>query len=195
MRMILKVTLIILLLPIVGLVSLYLTGVGMSWYLEHQQESVRAAQDEISMSGNGFGGEAGMAVVDSGYYTEQFYWLDDDHLVFNKKWIANTDMNDAVIYVWNVAANEIKPVDVYGRMFCALGTNIYFYDGDRERESPANANRFSNAMRGNLIEGAEAWKFENVQELEKIWSVPDERYEFAWARECTPWFRITSASR
>jgi hypothetical protein len=190
MRMIFKVTLIILLLPIVGLVSLYLTGVGMSWYLEHQQASVRATQDEISTSGNGFGGEAGMVVVDSGFVSKRFSWLDNDHLVINTEWIGKSDKNEDRLYVWNVASNQIKPVDIYGRLFCARGKDVYFIDGNRKPDATESSGGFSNKMRGDLVEVGSVWKFTDVEQLAEIWSSPDERYEFAWTVLCTPWFRV-----
>ena len=195
MKMILKIVLIILLLPVVALVGLYIYGNVMIYFMEKEQETVRVQQDELYSAGNGFGGDEGMVVVDSGYFSEKFSWLDNDHLIINTVWIGNTDKNEGRLHVWNVASNEIKPVDIYGRLFCARGEDVYFFDGDRERESSEGQARFSNVMRGSLAEDGNVWKFTNVEQLTQIWSSPGERYEFAWSVWCTPWFRVKSELR
>jgi hypothetical protein len=194
MKIVLRTVLVLLLLPVLAFSGVYLYGKLMVWYLLARQEATELSEDIASRAGNGFGGEVGMEVVDSGYWSDKFYWIDDDHLVFNKKWAAGEDMNESVVYVWDLKRNVIKPIDIYGRLFCARSSDVYFYSGEAERNTADAPRPFSNIVRARLVEKKHSWQLQDAKKLTDIWSPPSDRYELAWKVRCLPWFQVKSDS-
>ena len=77
------------LLLIVLLVLACFLGVILYWkfvafQIEKASEQKNEEQEKVIHSGNGFGGETGFQVVDSGYSAEKYYWVDNERLIFSR---------------------------------------------------------------------------------------------------------------
>jgi hypothetical protein len=194
MKLILKGVLVLLLLPVLAFSGVYLYGKVMVWYLLARQKISQQVEDIAVHTGNGFGGEVGFEVVDSGYRSEHFFWIDSEHLVFRTNYKANAPKDFQRNYVWNVADREIKPIALQGSVSCFFNDKIFYAKTSETRVLP-NGRQAADRFEGRLSELEDHWVVEASKNIGDIWAVPSDRYELAWTRWCKPWFRIKSDLR
>ena len=73
MKIIKKLIIFMLLLPLFVVFGLYVYGTYMRGMIESKEEALNKQQQALSTSGNGFGGEPGMIVIGSKYTSSNFF--------------------------------------------------------------------------------------------------------------------------
>jgi hypothetical protein len=194
MKIVLRTVLVLLLLPVLAFSGVYLYGKVMVWYLLARQEATERSEDIASRAGNGFGGEVGMEVVDSGYWSKNFFWIDSGHLAFqvNRKVSDPKDMQRN--YVWHVGENRIKPIALQAGISCFF-EDKFFYIKASENEFLPNGRKKAYRFQSRLVEMEDHWRVDGSEKIDSIWPVPSDRYELAWTVGCRPWFRLRSDVR
>ena len=119
LKILLKVVIVILLLPLFIVYGIFLYAM----YLQHSAEIYKQNLDkslaELSSTGNGFGGEAGFSIQDSGYRARRiFFWIDNQNIVFVDDSKTDPEKKEQRVYVWNTENNTTKPLKLDGYVNC-----------------------------------------------------------------------------
>ena len=169
----------ILVLPVVfygGLLVYALLNVA-----EVQQRSADIASEQarLAKAGNGFGGEVGMDVVDSGYLSDKFFWLDNDHLLF--KALTTKKIPDIPYpnMVWNLQTGVVKPL-IPKLSVKRFHKGKLDYTRTIAGEFQDNGRQKWGSFQATLREHAEHWDIEDEQNFEDIYPAPSDRYELRW---------------
>ncbi len=169
----------LLLFPLIVFCGLLAYGKYMTHVAQERQDAIDVQQEHAMKTGNGFGGDPGMEILDSGYRSETFFWIDDDSLVFQTELTANAPQGIRRHYVWNTRERRIKPLVMEGAISA-------FYDGKFHHaqfsatEVLANGRKKSDRFQSTLKQLDERWVLENSQNMEDVLDAPPERYVLAW---------------
>lgn len=194
LKALLLVVVIVLLLPFTFILSLHLYGKYLVHTAEERQAAVSEQMRQAATAGNGFGGDIGIDVSDSGYRSELFFWIDDTSLVFRADPDVNEPHKPVGYFVWNTQTQSIKRLNIPGR---AIG----YYDGTlaegRFSDTAINpdGSRQVDIFRSKLRESNEEWVLENTQRLEDTLEPPPDRYELTWVEGGKPWYRLNESLR
>jgi hypothetical protein len=177
----------LILLPIAIFSGLYLFGAYLFYDADVKLREIGQRQEQLATGGNGYGGEPGLKILDSGYRAPNtFFWIDEDNLVFKVDGPAK-GVNDApATFVWNPALGTIKPLLVEGHINCWFDGHLYFVRPSAWDIKPG-AEKRAGIYQATLKELVDGWAVEGPRLIESIWQVPDERYTLNWRRECRPW--------
>ena len=189
MKIIKKLIIFVLLLPLFVVFGLYVYGTYMRGMIESKEEALNKQQQALSTSGNGFGGEPGMIVIGSKYTSSNFFWMGNEHLIFYTDYSANDARNNPRNFIWNVIDNEIKPIIIDGGVICFNEGKIYhakFSDTEVLPDGRKKVERFESE----LNELSDKWEVKNSRDVEKVWPAPSDRYKQLFGHACKPSFEL-----
>jgi hypothetical protein len=178
----------LLLFPLIVFCGLFTYGKYMTHVAQERLDAIDVQQERAMKTGNGFGGDPGMEILDSGYRSEKFFWIDDDNLVFETQLMANTPEGIRRQYVWNTRERTIKPLIIEGAI-SAFYDGKFHYAQFSDTEVLRNGRKKSDRFQSTLKELGDSWVIENRENMEDVLDPPPERYELAW-HEGKPWFYL-----
>jgi hypothetical protein len=193
MKKILIVIAVLLMLPVMAYIGLYAYGTFIVSSMEAKQDAINKEQEKTAKAGNGFGGEAGFVIEDSGYYSDKYFWIDNDHLVFMKKPGAESDFINFENYVWDLKSNAIKKINMSGGISCYRDGQLYhFYNSEPFSKDKKKTLKIYRSL---LLERNNQWELGSSEDIKRIWPLPSERYTLEWTEQCKPWFRLKTDKR
>ena len=146
-------------------------------------------------SGNGFGGEEGLQVLDSKLKSsKRYFWLDNENLLLRTDFSVSSPKDVQRNYVWNTERNSIKPLELEGPVICLLDEKLY-YTKPSEAKALPNGNLKGQVYQSEMREVDEKWIVESSHKIESIWVAPSEGYDLYWSDGCYPHFQETPSSR
>jgi len=187
-RFLMKAVIILLLLPLMIVYGLFIYGKYMTYAAQQRLDLVDEQQAVATSSGNGFGGDPGMHVIDSRYRSEKYFWIDNDHLVFQTSRKANESLDTRKHFVWDTRRNAIKPLVMEGDISGFYDGRFHYAEFSKTQVLP-NGSRKIDRFQSTLTELDDHWDLENIVNMEEVLGAPPERYELAWF-EGKPWFRL-----
>ncbi|MCB1695082.1 MAG: hypothetical protein H6987_11960 [Pseudomonadales bacterium] len=195
LKILLKVVIVILLLPLFIVYGIFLYAM----YLQHSAEIYKQNLDkslaELSSTGNGFGGEAGFSIQDSGYRARRiFFWIDNQNIVFVDDSKTDPEKKEQRVYVWNTENNTTKPLKLDGYVNCFFENKLYFLRNSA-REFLPNGKVRRDVYQSTLRELADSWVVEDLEKVADIIPSPPGGYEMLWTDECRPRFWLRSNLR
>ena len=164
-------------------------GTYMRARIEIKQEALDEQQQALSTSGNGFGGEPGMKVIASDYFSRKLFWMDNKHLIFYTVYNANAPKDIRRNYIWNVIDNKVKPIAIDGSVICFNQGKLYhttFSDTEVLPDGKKKVERFESTLR----ELNDKWVVENSRDVEDVWPAPSDHYRQIFGSACKPWFEL-----
>lgn len=180
----------VLLLPVIAYLALFVYGTYLIESVKMQQRAVDRKMESLKENDNGFGGESGLKVLDSGYYTSSHYWLDQSHVIFVREWLAGEDKYANANFVWDVQDNNIKPIELYGRLLCLRDGEIYFQSDSTEFPQAATNSSEGGIYLAKIAELDSKWILNDVVNSKDLISPPSDRYRFEWKQNCGYWYRL-----
>lgn len=192
MSLILKLVSRLLALAAIALFLLYAYGV----YLMGQPGNAEVATGAGSISGNGYGGEAGLRILDSKVKTREYFWVGDDLLLFSQSRSLDADGNDRDHYIWHIGSGEISPINIPGTANCYLDSHLYYLKSLNPKRMSNVRPRFD-VFRAEINRDSSGWMIARPVNVKDIWPLPSERWQRTWrpAPECSPWFYLSQDSR
>lgn len=186
--------------PVVALTGMYIYGKYLTVAIENKQAAFSAQQERAATSGNGFGGDVGMDVIDSGFrvdtrmYNKQFFWIDHHVLLFK----ASKDVNAPEKYVghilWNIQTNTMKPLVIEGMAIDFFDEKLRHVTLEERLRNSENSKK-SYRYQSTLEELDDRWILIDTESMEdRVGQAPD-RYEVAWTKDHEPWFRLKKGLR
>jgi hypothetical protein len=174
--------------------GLFIYGSYFNPDFEQTMKDMTAFLEKTESIGNGFGGETGMNVIDSGYRSKRYFWIDDETLAFQTSYSAYAPKDIQRNYIWNTREDVIKPlvcdcspIDFYD--------NYFYYAKFSEKKLRPDGNKKADRFRSTLVELEDRWVLENRLNMEDVLDLPSEQFELSWKVDGKPWFRIKLDSR
>ena len=182
------------LLALVTLVFILLYGY--SAYLMNQTESTGDVLNNSAKSGNGYGGETGMKILDSNFKSNDYFWVTDNLLLFSKSRPQDENGNGRSHYIWDVEQDEILPLEIPGSANCFLRGSLYYLKHLNPNRRISGRRSFE-VFQAQIKRGADSWLLEDTKNIEEIWPLPSNRWARTWrpAPECSPWFHLPEENR
>ena len=188
-RIMVRVVVVLISLPIVFLVSMYIYGKYLMHGVETRKVEFSAYQEGASTSGNGFGGDVGFEVFDTKLISKKYYWIDDIHLLVEAK--KNLRTPDAPVgkLVLNSQTQSLKPLALDGYLLNFYGG--YVLEGRfSETEISEDGKKKMEHFRSRLKELENAWVLEVTVKVEDVIGSPPARYEFGLSFDTKPKFSL-----
>jgi hypothetical protein len=165
-------------------------------YLAKQAEDKDRALDLEIQSGNGFGGEAGMKIIDSEFSTSEFFWIDDDLLLFMIKRPTAENPRNRDNYIWDFTRDEVLPLELDGSASC-IRDGYFYFSKIVGRNGLSGEREMIETFRSKLARKGDRWSISKSQNIREVWSDIPDRYEYAWrdGHECKIWYYLPHSAR
>lgn len=192
MRLIFKILSRLLALLTIIMVLLYSYGA----HLYNEALDKQAAMDTQIKSGNGFGGEAGMKIIDSDYSSEDFFWITENLLLFKtfRKPDANGYNKDH--YIWDLENKVTLPLDITGFADCVANGKLY-YMSLLNPIRPKGTRPNYDTYQADLVRNTDRWFLINSSNTNGMYSKNSGRNQLVWRRgnQCKPWYYLPPEQR
>lgn len=189
LRVLFKTVIVLLLLPLILVYGIFLYVKFVNPGAEQTMKETTEFLEQKRSAGNGFGGEPGLQILDSGYRSERFFWMDSDHLIFQTNYNANFAEKSGKIYVWDLTTNIIKPLYCDCSINGYRGNQLYFLKRSEIKGSSQGAlgaNRFASELR----EFEDRWILDDEVNITDALEPPSVKYGVSWMGESLPSFRV-----
>lgn len=170
---------------------------GYAVYDKYQADQRTKNSIELLIKGelgaNGFGGDEGLRVINSGLRVYKYFWIDSENLAIrlaNNQTYGETDRRN---FVWNVTTNSFKPLDIDAPITCFR--DGYFYHGSPRKSGVNRLKRKGSVMQSTLEETEDIWITSGTKKITEVWHVPSDRHTLLWSQDCHPWFPIIPERR
>ena len=192
LKILLKTAIVLLLLPLFVVFGLFIYAQYINPDAEDTMKEMTEIMEKSARPGNGFGGEEGFFVLDSGQHaSRKFFWIDNNNLVFSTDRNAHSAENVQRNFVWNTQTNIQKPLLPNISISC-FSKEYFYYANPSEVEELPNGKRRAQLYQSHLKELDDKWVIESAKEIESIWVAPSDEYELYWSDQCQPWFHLNS---
>lgn len=179
LKFLIKATIVILLLPLFVVFAIFLYGTLVNPEAQRTMEKMTDFLEDRKAGGNGFGGDRGFPIRDTGYNTERFYWMDDDHIVFQTNYSSSNPERDNKVFVWDLQSESFKPVPCDCNILGFREGKIYFarrYEDNPSQYGPRGSHYFS----ATLQELDDDWIVIDAVNLTDTIRPPSEKYRVGW---------------
>lgn len=194
LKMFFKTAIVLLLLPLIVVFGLFIYAQYINPDAEDTMKEMSEFLEKSKLPGNGFGGEEGMKVIDSGYRSEKYFWLDNERLVFQKSYSAYDSKDVQKTHIWNIRDNLIKPLSCDCSIINFYADRLHYARFSETKTLP-NGKKKADRFQATVVELKDQWVLENQVNEEELLGASADRHELAWGIDGKPWFRIRSDLR
>lgn len=194
LRVLFKTAVVLLLLPLMLVIGIFLYVKFVNPGAEQTMQEMTEFLEQRKSPGNGFGGEAGLQIMDSDYQSERFFWIDSNHLVFQTRSNVYFPEKSQKVFVWDLASNTIKPLPCDCSIQGFRENALYFLKkstADATPEGILHADRFSAELR----ELDDRWAIDGEVNISETLELPSDKYGISWMGESVPSFRLRQEFR
>ena len=189
LKLLIKTALVLLLLPLMLVFAIFLYATFVNPSAEKTMQEMTEFLEQRKSPGNGFGGEAGLQISDSRYASEKFFWMDSSHLIFRVKATVKAPEDGGKVFIWDVSADTIKPLDSNYAISGFRDNKLYFVRRNEDRSTRAQAPRYD-YFSAEIRELEDRWVVESEENYTDKLQLPSEQYELSWVGESFPSFRV-----
>jgi hypothetical protein len=189
-KLLLTTTIVLLLLPLFVVFGLFIYGSYFNPDFEQTMKDMTAFLEKTGASGNGFGGEDGFVILDSGRSASKiFFWIDNENLIFSLAFNKGLESSNHRNFVWNTRTDTSKPLRIDGPITCFREGSLYHVLEPKVKDSTNEAKR-GELLRSTLKELDDEWVVVSTERIREMWKPPSPRHDLQWSRKCKPWFPI-----
>tara|TARA_R110001592_G_scaffold357416_1_gene660686 strand:+ start:275277 stop:276518 length:1242 start_codon:yes stop_codon:yes gene_type:complete len=194
LRVLFKTVIVLLLLPLILVYGIFLYVKFINPGAEQTMKETTEILEQKRSAGNGFGGEPGLQILDSGYRSERFFWMDSDHLIFQTNYNANFAEKSGKVYVWELTTNIIKPLFCDCFIAAFRGERFYFLRRSEDRLNLQGL-RGADHFESKLYELEDRWITDGEVNIADALNRPSEKYGVTWSEGSVPAFRVRQEFR
>lgn len=180
---------VLLLLPLMLVFAVFLYAKFVNPGAEKTMEEMTEFLEQRKLPDNGFGGEHGLKITDSGYSSERFFWMDSSHLIFRTNRTASAPKEKMKVLVWDLAVDIIKPLDSDYFISGFRDDKLFFVKRNEVRSKQARAQRYD-YFEAEIHELEDIWVVQSEESLTDKQQPPSEQYELTWSGGSLPSFRV-----